>query len=99
MNSQDINNADLASQIRKRSRSVGMRINPWVKAKAKGELLAHACTLDAENLYLCKPDGWEYCQEVVSTGRAEGCELFLGKEERWKVEAKAVQGGGGVQAP
>lgn len=52
MNPEDINNADLASQIRKRSRSVGMRRNPWVKAKAKGELLAHACTLDAENLYL-----------------------------------------------
>lgn len=92
MNSEDINNADLALQIRKRSRSVAMRINHWVKAKAKGQLLAHTRTFDAENLYLCKPDIGEYWHEMVSTGRAEVWALFLGKEERWKVEAKGCIG-------
>lgn len=88
MNSEDINNADLVLWVRKRSRSVGTRINHRVKAKAKGESHVLHCTLDAKNLYLSKIDMWEYQYHELdfSTGWAEVEGSFLGKEE-WEVEA------------
>lgn len=60
LNSKGINNADLALQVQRRSRSMETRINHRVKAKAKGESRVPCCAVDAKNLYLSKIDTREY---------------------------------------
>lgn len=66
MNSEDINNADL--WVGKRSRSVEMGINHWVKAKTKGELRVPHRTLDAKNFCWSQIDIWEYQYQELDFG-------------------------------